>query len=564
MNAIPHLRVPVGPDPERWRTFPGERTLVAVARTLTSTVRILDVLPSLLGSDPRVDVVFAYDPTSAFNDGVLDLLRSVDGGVRVMPWEQLPEIETHLFLTATENADFTGTTADVLVLPHGVGFHKQVPDARGEGTRISGVPAGLLAEGRAWLAISHPAQEEQLRAAHPEIAGRTVLAGDPALDRLHDSERMRAGYRRALGVRPDQRLVLVTSTWRTESLIGRHPGLPARLLAELPYDDYRVAAVLHPNAWHGHGPAEVARLQADALPGGLLLIPPAAGWPATLVAADLVIGDHGSVTFYGAALGKPLLLGAFGEEAEPDTPMAELGSAVDTLDPSRALLPQLEAAWLGHDPERLAKITESAFADPGRTVEQLRRKVYELLDLSVPPRRPRELTCPEPVPVAAPPVRSFLVSTTTVRELDGRWVVALRRAPATAAGEETGPAGDWTRHLSCSDRERDTRLLASASTVTVEEQAHSTVAGRARLAEVFEQWPYCRVAAVRTPHGFLTALWDGRVVEAALTGPRPDPVLPAAAVYAALLAGLPLADTTVELQVGERTFDVALRTLGQL
>ncbi|MGN5379426.1 hypothetical protein ACQ4WX_25450 [Streptomyces lasalocidi] len=177
------LRAPVGPDAHRWNAFHGERTLIVAARTVTSTVRVLETLPALLRGDSRVTVVFAHDPTSAFNSGVLELLHHV--GCRVMPWEQLGSVVPDLVLTASENIDVPEGDCPVLVLPHGVGFQKLVPDSRSPRERLSGVvPESLLESGRAWLAVSHPDQEEQLLASHPKVSGRTLLVGDPCFDEL--------------------------------------------------------------------------------------------------------------------------------------------------------------------------------------------------------------------------------------------------------------------------------------------------------------------------------------------------------------------------------------------
>ncbi|MCZ0975338.1 CDP-glycerol glycerophosphotransferase family protein [Streptomyces albulus] len=321
-TVLSPLRVPLGTDPERWQTFRGERLVVAVARTVTSTVRVLDVLRPVLRDDPRVHLVFAFDPTSAFNDGVHALLRSV--GARVLPWHQFARTDPDLIVTATENADLTAAhhTCPVLVLPHGVGFHKVVPDARNDRDRLAGVvPDALLRSGRARLAISHPDQAAQLAAAHPATAGRTLLVGDPCYDALLGGRALRATYRAALGIADGRRLIMISSTWRDRSVLGRDPALPARLLAELPLDDYAVALVTHPNIISAHGGYALRSHLGSAHDAGLLTIPPTAGWQATLLAADLLIGDHGSVTFYGAALGTPLLLGAFSDdEAVAGTP----------------------------------------------------------------------------------------------------------------------------------------------------------------------------------------------------------------------------------------------------
>lgn len=255
------LRVPVGRDAHRWSTFHGERTLVVAARTVTSTVRVLESLPALLRGDGRVRVVFAYDPTSAFNAGVVDLLNGA--GCRVMPWEQLGHITPDLILSASENIEVPEGDCPVLVLPHGVGFQKFVPDSRSSGDRVSGVvPDSLLETGRVWLAVSHPAQEEQLLATHPKAAGRTLLVGDPCFDELVGSRPRRKAYREALGVAEHQRLVMVSSTWGPTSLLGSLSDLLPRLLAQLPCDEYRVGAVIHPNVWSAHGAWQIHTLLA--------------------------------------------------------------------------------------------------------------------------------------------------------------------------------------------------------------------------------------------------------------------------------------------------------------
>ncbi|MEU7639963.1 CDP-glycerol glycerophosphotransferase family protein [Streptomyces sp. NPDC039016] len=446
----------MGEDPERWRTFPGARLVVAVARTVTSTVRVLDVLRPVLRDDPRVHLVFAFDPTSAFNDGVHALLRSV--GARVLPWHQFARVSPDLIITATENADLTAAhhTCPVLVLPHGVGFHKVVPDSRSDRDRLAGVvPDALLHSGRAWLAISHPDQAAQLAAAHPATAGRTLLVGDPCHDALLDGRALRTTYRTALGIADGRRLIMLSSTWRDHSVLGRDPALPARLLAELPLDDYAVALVTHPNITSAHG-SYVLRSHLDsAHDAGLLTIPPTAGWQATLLAADLLIGDHGSVTFYGAALGTPLLLGAFGDdEAVDGTPMAELGRIAPRLRPDAALRPQIERVLgLGRVPgddtlERLRKVGESAFAAPGRALELLRTAVYDLLRLpepadgSPPPRRAPE----PPVPQDRPePVTACYVHTSLSEDSGDSWGFGDSRdsGDSSNSGDSCGFGYSW-------------------------------------------------------------------------------------------------------------------------
>ncbi|MFF1787923.1 hypothetical protein ACFVX9_15865 [Kitasatospora sp. NPDC058243] len=535
------------------------------ARTVTSLVRVLDVVPEILHDDARITVVFGYDPTSAFNDGVLDLLRSLR--CRTMPWPQLAECDPDLVISASENLTVPPGDYPILVLPHGIGFQKQVPDSASAGTRLSGlVPDALLAARRAWLAVSHPAQEAQLASFHPGTAGRTVLVGDPCYDRLLASGRWRERYRSALGVLPGQRLVLVTSTWGTESLAGRHPGLPAELLAQLPADEYRVALVLHPNVWSGHGAWQVGVLQRTAVEAGLTTTDPTNGWQQALVASDLVVGDHGSVTMYGAAIGRPVLLAAFGSEAVPGTAGWALRTAAPRLDTARPLPGQLEAALADHRPGRYEQVTSEAFAAPGEALPRLRETVYHLLGLARPKQPPRTARAfPLPAPGAAPPC-SLLVHTTITRRRNDAIEVDLRRFPAALVGELAETA-DSFRHLACDVDEPDTRLTESATTILARSSVFAADDGRRRITELLTDFPGARLAAVSAENGCLVGLRGGSTVEVTTTAtatatarPCPDPGAAAAAVYTCLRLGVPPDGIAVTLRCGTLGQELLLRT----
>lgn len=557
---LPFLRVPVGKDAHRWSTFPGERTLVVATRTLTSAIRALEVLPALLRADPRVTVVFTHDPTSAFSDGALDLLH--DSGCRVMRWSQLPHITPDLILSASENIDVPEGDCPVLVLPHGVGFQKYVPDSRSSASRLSGVvPDALLDAGRAWLALSHPEQERQLLSAHPKSAGRTLVVGDPCLDELVASATRRGGYRRALGVADHQRLVLLSSTWGPTSLIGRSPGLPARLLADLPWDTYRVALVLHPNVWAAHGSWHVRVLQAEALDAGLLLMPPVHDWRPALVAADAVIGDHGSVTMYGAALGTPLALAAYGKDAVPGTAGADLARLAPRFDPEGGALRQIEDILRVHagEPERYAPVTARAFDGPGTALARLRTALYDLLRLKPPrsaPPSPLTLTAPDNPAVA---VASWAVDTRIDVAATGRAAVTVRRIPAAVAGEPGEGEGRFAHLAVRPEEERDLRLTESASVLLNSAAAPTAAEGRRWTADAFARWPGALLAATALSDGAcLVARRDGRTVRTRAGGTGADPGLVAAVVYTFLRADRVPDDSPVGLCTGDPHDDIRL------
>ncbi|WP_225882019.1 hypothetical protein [Streptomyces aureocirculatus] len=550
---IPFLRVPVGEDAHRWRTFPGERTLVVAARTLTSTIRILEVLPALLRGDTRITVVFAHDPGSAFSDGSIDLLH--DSGCRVIPWEQLSHIEPDLIVSASEHIDLPAGHCPVLVLPHGVGFQKYVPDSRAPRDRLSGVvPDELIEAGRAWMAVSHPDQERQLVAAHPKSAGRTLLVGDPCLDELLVSEHRRESYRRALEVQDNQRLVMVSSTWGPTSLIAQNPELPARLLSELPWDTHRVGLILHPNVWSAHGAWHIRTLQAAALDAGLLLMPPVHDWRPALVAADAVIGDHGSVTLYGAALGRPVALAAHGSEAVPGTASADLARFTPRLDADGGLLAQIDDLVQSHADRRdqYTAVAARAFETPGAALARLRAAVYDLLGLPLPPSdAPRPLALTTPVNPAAP-VTSWVVGTRLCTESTprGHLTIGVSRFPTSVAREQPETERSFW-HLAVEPaEERDRRLTESASVLLGSTAAPDLAAARHWARDALARLPGSVLAANALDSGVCMAnLRDGSVVEvSSADGRAVDAALAASAVYACLRADVPAIGIEVVLR----------------
>ncbi len=529
---------------------------MVAARTVTSTVRALEVLPLLVRGDARVEVVFAYDPGSAFHHGVLDLLR--EHRCRVLPWHQIGEAVPDVVLSASENLDLPDGDCPLLVLPHGIGFQKQVPDSRSTGTRLSGlVPEYLLA--RSWLAVSHPQELRQLAALDPLAAERAVELGDPCFERLQAGLGMRAAYRAALGVQDGQRLVVISSTWGTTSLLGRDPVLPSRLLAQLPLDEYRVALVTHPNITSWHGTWQLNSLQADAVSAGLLLVPPTAGWQAAVTAADVIVGDHGSVTLYGAALGRPVLLAAFGSDAVPGTAGSELRRLAPYLDPHGPLAEQIASAIDGHRPEQGGRLAEQSFGYGDGAVARLRETLYALLKLSEPHTPVPRLAFPVPEH-ALPQPRAAVVDTTSTRLGSGLVAVAVQRRPAAVSDSDRAlPPQGMLRHLSCAQDESDLQLTCSASVIYQRTSAATTAGARRQALTVLEDFPACRIAAVPTANGFLLAVRRGRLVEASVAGGQADPGLVAAALYSCLRTGVDVADVTIEVRVGHQRLDVALR-----
>jgi hypothetical protein len=100
--------------------------------------------------------------------------------------------------------------------------------------------------------------------------GNSSLHG--CLDQLKAGLAFRPAYRRALGLLPGQRLFVVSSTWGQGSVLGSpQADVLRRALAELPADEFRVLAAVHPNAWYGHGAWQIHSWLAPLIDAGLML-----------------------------------------------------------------------------------------------------------------------------------------------------------------------------------------------------------------------------------------------------------------------------------------------------
>lgn len=493
-----------------------------MARNVTSAGRLMDVLP-VFASDPRVQTVFTTVDGSAFSDGLDGYLSDVQA--RVVPWSRAVHTEFDLALSANANGELHELRAPVLLMPHGAGHNRLLRTSEGFSTEVSGLARSqLVRDGKvvpAAIALSHQEQVARLERYCPEALPFAVVTGDPCFDRLLAHLPRRQRYRRALGVPEGGRLVLVSSTWGEHSLFG-DSSLISRLVSDLPLDEYRVVVAAHPNVWKGYGGLQVRLWLAEARAAGLMLVPPERGWQAALIAADVVVGDHGSVTFYGAALDRPTLLASSGgefAELDPRSPTAELCRLLPRVDRLRPLREQVEEVVAAHRPGAYAGVTGRTLGEVGRSGELLRRTAYRLMDLACPPGRAVPAALPEPDGERTE-VTAFLVQTEV--EPGARRVV-VRRFPATAKI----PA---EAHLVVDVEELDRRLLESAAVIIHYGEQD----------DILKRYPGCAAAALIIGSQARVALRDGREVLLTASGGGVDPACLPSVVYGWLALGHPL------------------------
>jgi hypothetical protein len=384
MNTQQWLTVPVGIDSSRWVTRRGCRVVLVVVHTMVSCHRLLDVVESL-EDDSRVQVVFTVAP-DAFNNGVERRLDNL--GALVLPWQQAIKERFDLAL-ATSYGGLRDIHSPVVVMAHGAGHGKTIRN--GYSPRSSRderlLPAALL--------LSHEYERDVLRRQCPDALAVATVAGDPCYDRLVRSLAHRDLYRRALDVAADQELLVVSSTWGPSGLFGRFPDLLAQLAEESADGPMRVAALLHPAVWSAHGHRQVRGWLRASRDAGLILLEPEDEWRGVVIAADYVIGDHGSVTGYAGAIGRPVLhpFTWSGPPVSYGSPQSVVMKAAQRIELNRPLLPQLRQAR----PADPAQVVAALTSRPGEADGLIRGQVYRMLALD----EPTPHASPGPVPIAA-------------------------------------------------------------------------------------------------------------------------------------------------------------------
>ncbi|WP_241826752.1 CDP-glycerol glycerophosphotransferase family protein [Streptomyces graminilatus] len=522
--------------------------------------RLLDVLPIFSGDD-RITRLFTLVPGSDFGTDALSAIAALGG--RTVPWREACSRTYDLVLAASPKGDLRLLHGPHVLLPHGAGFNKSIPD-EGSADSASGLdPAYLRRTDHhapiALHALAHPDQVARVATTDPRAARHAKVIGDLTLERVLASTPLRDRYRAALGTGA-RKLLVLASTWGPESLIRRHPGLPALLAAQLPHDEHQLAFVIHPNERSLLGTYELTERLAPALDAGMILPDSHEEWASVLIAADALITDHGSAAlYYCAAQDRPVVsVHPGGGELIPNSPMGvlldripQLGRAEDIIDALRAYRP---------GPGRTA--AQAAFAPPGDAVNRLRTEVYALLGVTP----PAHAITPRPLPLPAPAARvpaAFAVHVETT--VDG---VRITRHPAG-----TGPPG---HHLAVEHGAASEQLARSAGLLY--RRPLPATAAPVDLAWTADGWtrhtlatyPGCRSAAALLPSGGCLLRVrghertyavqaeprseDGRVV-------RIDPAVALSAVHARLVSLQPGPDsrTVLNCLVGVRTFRVVLR-----
>ncbi|MFD3524845.1 translation initiation factor 2, partial [Streptomyces sp. NPDC058653] len=542
----------------RRATGDGRRVLFA-ARSAVALYRLLDILPVFSG-DARITRLFALVPGSDFG---ADALSEIDAlGGRTVPWNEARGRSYDLVIAASPKGNLRLLHGPHILLPHGAGFNKSL-STEGSRDSPSGLDPAFLQRPEdhdqvALHALAHPDQVARLAAADPRAARRAKVIGDLTLERVLTSVPLRENYRAALDTGA-RKLIVLVSTWGPESLVRQHPGLAAELAGQLPYDEYQLAFVIHPNERSLLGTYELAERLGPALEAGLVLPDPVEEWASVLVAADALVTDHGSTALYFcAAQDRPVVsVHPGGGELIPASPMGVLLERIPQVERAEDVIRALSAYRQG--PGHAA--AQAAFAHTGDAVDRLRSEVYALLRLAPPAHG----VTPRLLPVPAPAVRVPAAFDVHVETTAGG--VRIERYPAGI-----GLPG---HHLAVEHGAAGEKLARSAGLLYRRQLPES--AAPVNLAWTAGGWirhtltayPGCRSAAAVLPSGVCLLRVRGQEQTYALrVEVRPeggrivqiDPAIALSAVHAHFVSGQPAPDSDCVLRflVGDRIFRVSL------
>ncbi|WP_158684979.1 hypothetical protein [Streptomyces sp. LaPpAH-108] len=476
------------------------RSVLGVVHNITSATRLLDLL-SVFDGDTRVQVLFTRTGSSALDEGTDAFLAA--RGMLQLPWDEAISQPFDLAIATNRGGNLHDIPFPLVGAPHGAGYNKRLSRQKMNEHSESGAfgltDEWLMHDGQvipSVIILSHAEQLSRLAEGCPQALPLAQVAGDPCLDQLNAGLPFRESYRQALGLLPGQRLVVVSSTWGPGSILDSpHAEVLRRALAELPAEEFRVLAAVHPNSWFGHGAWQINMWLAPLLERGLLLpSPESETWKAALCAADFLIGDTGSLTLYGMELGIPCVLGAFQESVVASgSPMERLGKIIPRLHPTLPLLDQLtRAARVQQSDPELAALRGSVTSEPGRSAALLRRLLYSRLHIPEPAHPATTRAIPLPSQPSAHPHRSphlrAMQVTTQVSATGTTPAVSLRRFPS-------GLRDIPSTHLSADPDDPD-RQWPAAADVLVLSRERCPLPGELKYSDFSGRFPRCGVVAL--------------------------------------------------------------------
>lgn len=213
---------------------------------------------------------------------------------------------------------------------------------------------------------------------NPALKGRLAVVGSLMADKLIALEQKRTAVRQDLGIRPDEQVLVIFSTWGPYSLIQRFGPTLLDQISEI-VGAYKVYFIIHPLNDREEFPHKnvIWESLAEFKHNGVAeRVNPDQSWFPYLVAADIVLTDHTSLLLYYTLLQKPVLFVPLEVQTlTPESLIWKFYKLREPYNPNKALAVQLEAIIQEFPAHEYKSLVTLQLDERGRAKERIQTEI---------------------------------------------------------------------------------------------------------------------------------------------------------------------------------------------
>jgi hypothetical protein len=230
--------------------------------------------------------------------------------------------------------------------------------------------------------------EKKIAVGYDQEYNRVVkVVGSLQDDQLLDLMQQRSTIRNTFGIKDEEVVVFIVSTWGQNCLFRRW-GTKVINEALKIKDKYRFIISIHPLEY-GKNPAGKEKLEQyfkSLAAEGFLIREPQEDWKKYLIACDLIITDHTALSAHGALIKRPFVYVPIPDDiVEPESPISLLKNISPKLrDDAQDLQDKIQEALNDYPYGLLDDVAKAINSYPGESKKRINEEIYHLLKLAPP------------------------------------------------------------------------------------------------------------------------------------------------------------------------------------
>jgi len=215
------------------------------------------------------------------------------------------------------------------------------------------------------------------------LKDKLAVVGNLRADELIRLNQEREAVRQQLGLQKKDRVLLICSTWGPDSLIQRFGTTLLKEISNIS-ETYKVYLLIHPlnDRVEFSGRSTILEcLDVYERNGIARRVDPKESPLPYLVAADIVLSDHGSLSLYYALLERPLLFVPFATEdlIIKESLIWKFYELQERYYPNLSLGDQLDCAMKNFPAEQHKKTAKLLIDEPGHAKQRIRAEIAKFL-----------------------------------------------------------------------------------------------------------------------------------------------------------------------------------------